>query len=381
MILPGGVAMTRVLVAACLLGAAGDASASLRILTQVLPVGRSGVPYAAELSAEGGLPPYTWEASPLPAGLVLNGARMEGTPQAPDDHRGPTLVQVTVRDRSSNDAASWTYALTVLAGEPMQFLARAAVCNDGGQFLYDETILGGTPPMAWSASGFPVGVSCEVRGADQRNLWCHGWPVQGGVFTIGVVVRDATGQAAERMLAVECVVGPPLIGPGELECAHMGEEYLQQLLGNYAELAWKRVAGELPPGLQLSPSGLIHGVPTAAPGMGYVFRVRATHASAGSAERTMAIRVARANEGCSGPDPESPRPDWDGSGGGHVEWHGGPGAPAGPGSGSGGTGGAGARVNRATSGCGCDAGDAGAGLLAGAGLVVLARRRRAHGPR
>ncbi len=54
-----------------------------------LPSGTAGHPYSQQLSATGGLPPYTWAIAggALPSGLALDGARgsLSGTPQAAGD--------------------------------------------------------------------------------------------------------------------------------------------------------------------------------------------------------------------------------------------------------------------------------------------------------
>jgi hypothetical protein len=50
-------------------------------VTTVLPPGTTGVPYLGVLTAEGGAPPYRWEAEGLPPGLELAGARVLGAPE------------------------------------------------------------------------------------------------------------------------------------------------------------------------------------------------------------------------------------------------------------------------------------------------------------
>ena len=59
----------------------------LLISTTSLPAGTVGVPYSADLTATGGVPPYTWSVSTgsLPAGLNLNSTTgaITGTPSSP----------------------------------------------------------------------------------------------------------------------------------------------------------------------------------------------------------------------------------------------------------------------------------------------------------
>ena len=84
----------------------------LAITTTSLPDGVSGSPYSTQLSATGGLPAYTWAATPLPLGLTVNSYTgvISGTPTAV----GTTNVVITVTDASSPPLqASTTIPLTV----------------------------------------------------------------------------------------------------------------------------------------------------------------------------------------------------------------------------------------------------------------------------
>jgi hypothetical protein len=74
----------------------------LQIATARLPAARDGKPYAAGLSARGGVPPYRWSVIGLPRGLHLSAAgRVSGTPRA----AGVWLVSLRVQDGWDNDVA------------------------------------------------------------------------------------------------------------------------------------------------------------------------------------------------------------------------------------------------------------------------------------
>lgn len=66
------------------------------ITTSSLPPGTTGRTYSATLSAAGGVLPYTWSATGLPAGITLNGSTgvLSGTPTRP----GSYSAQFTVTD-------------------------------------------------------------------------------------------------------------------------------------------------------------------------------------------------------------------------------------------------------------------------------------------
>jgi len=75
-------------------------SKRLAILTRSLPTARVGESYLALIKATGGVPPYTFTASPLPAGLSLGNTTgvLGGDPA--ESAVGSTAVQVTVTDAS-----------------------------------------------------------------------------------------------------------------------------------------------------------------------------------------------------------------------------------------------------------------------------------------
>src|ERR1700719_2421887 len=88
--------------AACLFAASSIVHAQtagpppLMVTTSSLPYGIVGSPYSAQLSASGGSGAYTWSASGLPPGLILNtrSGSINGTPT----QGGTYSVTVTVQD-------------------------------------------------------------------------------------------------------------------------------------------------------------------------------------------------------------------------------------------------------------------------------------------
>lgn len=78
-------------------------------ISGTLPYGQVGQPYSATLTASGGVPPYTWLVSALPAGLTFNAdGVISGTPTM----AGTFNVGATVAD-SSNATASATYSMVI----------------------------------------------------------------------------------------------------------------------------------------------------------------------------------------------------------------------------------------------------------------------------
>jgi hypothetical protein len=78
------------------MNAASDPSVPVRITTMQLPDGAGNSPYAAQLTAEGGVAPYIWSAaSALPAGVTLSSTGLlAGTPT----ESGIAMLTVRVQD-------------------------------------------------------------------------------------------------------------------------------------------------------------------------------------------------------------------------------------------------------------------------------------------
>src|SRR5690606_10393027 len=78
----------------------------LEIETTSLPNGREGVPYTATLAAAGGVPPYEWEVSGLPAGLEIDPATGEITGSPLEATAGEHILGVTLTDDQSTQATA-----------------------------------------------------------------------------------------------------------------------------------------------------------------------------------------------------------------------------------------------------------------------------------
>ena len=103
----------------------------LVITTASIPDGVVGTAYSATFLAAGGVPPYTWSASGLPAGLNLaSTGALSGTPTAP----GAPSFTVTVKD-SAGTAVSRTFQvnLALPPPPPLTFTGLADNSNPGGQ--------------------------------------------------------------------------------------------------------------------------------------------------------------------------------------------------------------------------------------------------------
>ena len=85
----------------------------LAVTNASLPAGQVGVPYAVTAQATGGVAPYTWSASGLPAGLAIDGAsgQIAGTPRSATS--GSAVITVT--DANGIAASSPALSLAIAA--------------------------------------------------------------------------------------------------------------------------------------------------------------------------------------------------------------------------------------------------------------------------
>ncbi|HEU68769.1 MAG TPA: T9SS type A sorting domain-containing protein [Candidatus Acetothermia bacterium] len=137
-------------------------SGPLAITTTELPAGERGLPYTALLKAAGGAAPYTWSATGLPDGLVLdrNAGRIHGTPRV----GGRFTVRVTVTDQ---DGASVSRDLL------LEISAEQAT-------LFFETFVDFDAADRWLAPGGLWSVEDTVVHAGQNLVAGRGWAAHYG---------------------------------------------------------------------------------------------------------------------------------------------------------------------------------------------------------
>lgn len=80
-------------------------------VTSALPAGTHAVAYSTTLAASGGVPPYTWSQTGLPAGLTLAGSTISGTVAS----AGTSSVHLTVTDSATPANTSTVIQSLVMA--------------------------------------------------------------------------------------------------------------------------------------------------------------------------------------------------------------------------------------------------------------------------
>jgi len=250
-----------------------NVNSSLFTITNVTPSNAfANSPYSLNLSTTGanGLVAFTLLSGSLPSGLALTSTGMvTGTPLA---------VGTTSFVIRAIDATGATAQLPLNIRVQSSTLAISSVGLANGQVgqPYSSTLTAsnGTPPYSFALSGgfLPLGLTLSLNG----NV--SGSPTAGGLFQAIFRVTDVNGAASQRILPIFIAANGLSLTSLTLASARRDQSYssILQATGGTPPYTFE-LEGLLPPGLALSPSGLLFGSPTQA--TGGLFTVRVTDAA------------------------------------------------------------------------------------------------------
>lgn len=226
-------------------------------ITGTLPNGTVGSSYSATITASGGTQPYTCSITgTLPAGLILNGCTISGTPTA----AGSTTVTVTVTDSGSPQQSASQNETIVINPAPLTLTTstlpsgtvgvpyNATIGVSGGISPYSCTITSGTLPDGLSISG------CTVSGT----------PTSAGSSTVTVKVTDSESPTQSTTGPETIVINPAALTlTNSLPDGTVGIAYSATIgaSGGTTPYNCSISSGTLPAGLSLS-GCTISGTPT-----------------------------------------------------------------------------------------------------------------------
>jgi len=268
----------------------------LSITTDSLPGGTAGSSYNAVLEASGGISPYGWSASGLPAGLALstNTGQISGTPST----AGSYTVSASVRDsESSPAAASKTLSLNVASAAvlPLSITTTSLAAGTAGS-SYSTALQasGGVTPYSWTVTGLPAGLS--LNGGTGQIV---GTPSTAGAYAVTASVRDSEASPASASktftLSIASTALPPVsIITTSLPSATAGSSYniMLQASGGVMPYVWSIGTGQLPLGLSLNAStGVISGTPSASGSYGFTAAVKDSESTPQTASQSLQLTV------------------------------------------------------------------------------------------
>ncbi len=262
--------------------------------TYALPAGFTTKLYSTTIFTNGN-GPTTWNLTgALPPGMSFNPgqpntATITGTPTTPG-----TFVFVVSASDPEFGSASQSYSITVdtiLAITTQLTLPNATL---GANYIVTFTATGGTPPYNWFLPGGFAGPSPTPPGLTlTRAGQLIGIPTQAGTFKFTVQVNDSDPtipQSSGAVFSLTVGPAPTITGAGALPGGAVGVAYQTTLVvqGGSPPFTWTLQTSS-PPGLSLSSSGVIAGIPTQAGNFALTVVARDVWGASVTANYTLAI--------------------------------------------------------------------------------------------
>jgi len=285
-----------------LLGCGGGSKKGTLTISGTLPAtGAVGTAYSGSLSAVGGVAPFTWTVTGLPAGVNAPASTsatqtVTGTPTA----AGTSTVSVGLTD-SSGLSATQSF-MVVISAPPALSISGSfpATGTVGAAYTGSLTASGGTAPYTWVVTGFPATITAS--GTTSPTVTVSGIPTAAGTFNVSAVVTDSAAGTATSAVTVVISV------PGALSIRLPSGYPLTATVGTAYTAPAPTVTGGVPPftfaitqnkpaGLSIDPAtGIVSGTPTTAGTFHPTIRVTdsATPANVGNTNYTLVISAAGA---------------------------------------------------------------------------------------
>lgn len=162
-----------------------------------LPSGSAGLPYSQQLSASGGVPPYSWSllSSSLPRGMAVSSSgALTGTPS----NTGTFGFTLRVTD-SAGTTTRKDFTLTINSTN-LEITTTSTLVAATAGVAYSQALTGsgGVPPYGWSViSGtLPSGMTLSPGGA------LSGTSLSTGTFSFVVQITDMVPNRANKTLTI-----------------------------------------------------------------------------------------------------------------------------------------------------------------------------------
>ena len=237
----------------------GVSCPAISLVPGTLLDGNKGLAYSQTFAVSGSSSVFNFAVTSgtLPPGLTLStGGALTGTPTTFGIFSN---ITITATD-ASGCAASQTYTIaitcqTVTVG-PLT-LPSAAVNTTYQQSLQ---VSGGTAPIVFAITrgALPVGVTMSSAGV------ISGTPITAGTYTFTVTATDANTCNGSRDYTINVSCVALVLTPQVLPTPIFGVPYTASIIavGHTGTVSFAHTTGSLPPGLDLTSSGVVTGTPT-----------------------------------------------------------------------------------------------------------------------
>jgi hypothetical protein len=169
--------------------------------------------------------------------------------------------------------------------------------NVGTAYSVTLVASGGTSPYTWalSAGTLPAGLTLNATTGK-----ISGSPSASGTSNLTVKVTDNKGAIATKSLSLTINTSAVLgISTSSLASGTINKSYSTTLAetGGASPYTWTLAGGSLPPGLTLSPAGIISGIPTATGT--YTATIKVTDKNVVTASKSLSLTIKASTSGTS----------------------------------------------------------------------------------
>jgi len=245
-------------------------SPPIELFAVELPGGSVGVPYSYQLRVAGGTPGYTFAlSSPAqpPAGLTLSASGLlSGTPQ----QSGNYPLELLITDAGGQSLRQTLPLLIAISGQTTPLLRITSTVPNasvGVPYVYrlDAQLRGGVGPFTWTLGAGAVLPPGMVLLPAASGIGSHlaGVPTAEGTYTFNMTASDSAGHVSGGALTLR--VSTLVLSPDGLAPGIVGTPYSATLVpsgGTGPYTIQTATASDMPPGLSLSPGGVLSGTPT-----------------------------------------------------------------------------------------------------------------------
>jgi hypothetical protein len=282
------------------LAIAPAAGGSPFVAVSFAPNGTAGEPFAWNLTAVGGYPPFVWTvvSGALPSGVSLTpDGSVSGSPDAVGNYTF-TVQATDIHNQTAN--ATFTIEVRERPHSIALLPVGEAFALAGSEMTPIEIHWSGVNvqlPLAWSAVGLPEGTTLGQDGN------ATGRPTVTGTFIVTVTVQDSAGSPASATTTFTITIPQVEVHARQVPTLQVGVPTSDQILthaGTYA-LNFTIVDGTLPPGLSIAPDGRLVGTPSQAGTFNFTLRATGPGAPANFDEAAYSITVRPAD-----PPPQPP---------------------------------------------------------------------------